>query len=186
MTTLVRRTERVKELESKLVERLFEVFAAMRLVKSFAREAHETKRCVQMGDEVMRSRISITWQESLFGVVVSTITILGTALVLTVGGMHVLENKMTIGDLLIVIAYLGAVYGPLSAIAHTTGQLQGAIAGARRVRAMFALIPETADTPGAIDADTVNGDIRFEGVGFSYSDGTRVLRDITFEANPAR
>ncbi|PYR57993.1 MAG: hypothetical protein DMF91_18165, partial [Acidobacteria bacterium] len=37
-TTLVMRTERVKELESKLVERLYEVFAAMRLVKSFARE----------------------------------------------------------------------------------------------------------------------------------------------------
>ena len=37
--TLVSRTERVKELESKLIERLYEVFAAMRLVKSFAREA---------------------------------------------------------------------------------------------------------------------------------------------------
>ena len=184
MTTLVRRTERVKELESKLVERLFEVFAAMRLVKSFAREAHETERFVKTGDDVMRSRISITWQESLFSVVVSTITILGTALVLTVGGMHVLQGKMTIGDLLIVIAYLGAVYGPLSAIAHTTGQLQGAIAGARRVRAMFAMVPETVDAPGAIDADAVKGDIRFEGAGFAYPDGTKVLHDITFEAKP--
>jgi ABC-type multidrug transport system fused ATPase/permease subunit len=184
MTTLVRRTERVKELESKLVERLFEVFAAMRLVKSFAREAHETERFVKTGDDVMRSRIGITWQESLFSVVVSTITILGTALVLTVGGMHVLQGKMTIGDLLIVIAYLGAVYGPLSAIAHTTGQLQGAVAGAKRVRAMFAMLPETVDAPGAIDADAVKGDIRFEGVGFAYPDGTRVLHDITFDAKP--
>jgi ATP-binding cassette subfamily B protein/subfamily B ATP-binding cassette protein MsbA len=184
MTTLVRRTERVKELESRLVERLFEVFAAIRLVKSFAREAHETDRFVKTGDDVMRSRISITWQESLFSVVVSTITILGTALVLTVGGMHVLQGKMTIGDLLIVIAYLGAVYGPLSAIAHTTGQLQGAVAGARRVRAMFAMVPETVDAPAAIDANAVKGDIRFEGVGFAYPDGTKVLHDITFDAKP--
>src|SRR5439155_14619105 len=184
MTTLVSRTERVKELESKLVERLFEVFAAMRLVKSFAREAHETDRFVTTGHNVMRSRISITWQESLFSVVVSTITILGTALVLTVGGMHVLQRKMTIGDLLVVIAYLGAVYGPLSAIAHTTGQLQGAVAGARRVRAMFAMVPETVDAPAAIDANAVEGDIRFEGVGFAYPDGTKVLHDITFDARP--
>ena len=184
MTTLVSRTERVKELESKLVERLFEVFAAMRLVKSFAREAHETDRFVTTGHNVMRSRISITWQESLFSVVVSTITILGTALVLTVGGMHVLQRKMTIGDLLVVIAYLGAVYGPLSAIAHTTGQLQGAVAGARRVRAMFAMVPETVDAPAAIDANAVKGDIRFEGVGFAYPDGTKVLHDITFDARP--
>src|SRR5437667_2494854 len=79
MTTLVTRTERVKELESGLVERLYEVFAAMRLVKSFAREAYETRRFVKAGDEVMRARIHITWQESMFSVVVSTITIMGTA-----------------------------------------------------------------------------------------------------------
>ena len=54
---------------------------------------------------------------------------------------------MKIGDLTIVIAYLGAVYGPLSAIAHTSGQLQGALAGAKRVRAMLALSPETIDRP---------------------------------------
>ena len=64
---------------------------------------------------------------------------------------------MKVGDMTVVIAYLGAVYGPLSAIAHTTGQLQGAIAGARRVRAMFALTPETVETPDAIDATTIKG-----------------------------
>ena len=184
MTTLVTRTERVKELESGLIERLYEVFAAMRLVKSFARESYETGRFVETGDNVMRARINITWQESMFSVVVSTITILGTALVLTVGGKHVLQGKMTIGDLLIVIAYLGAVYGPLSAIAHTTGQLQGAVAGAKRVRAMFEMLPETVDAAGAIDADTVKGEVRFEDVAFRYPDGTDVLREITFEARP--
>src|SRR5204863_7513048 len=83
-----------------------------------------------------------------------------------------------------VIGYMGQVYGPLSAIAHTTGQLQGAVAGARRVRAMFALTPETVDAPNAIDASKVAGDIRFEGVGFSYPDGTKVLHDIDFSAKP--
>src|SRR5438094_189911 len=40
--TLSNREERVKELESKLLERLYETFSAMRLVKSFAREPYET------------------------------------------------------------------------------------------------------------------------------------------------
>ena len=60
------------------------------------------------------------------------------------------------------------MYGPLAAIAHTTGQLQGALAGAKRVRAMFALIPETVDAPDAIDAADVTGDVRFERVGFKF------------------
>lgn len=183
-TTLVMRTERVKELESKLVERLYEVFAAMRLVKSFAREPYEARRFSRTGDEVMKARISITWQESLFSVVVSAIVILGTALILIVGGRHVLRGQMTIGQLTVVLAYLGMVYGPLSAIAHTTGQLQGALAGAKRVRAIFEMLPETIDVPGAVDATDLKGDIHFEDVGFKYPDGTEVLRDITFEAKP--
>src|SRR5439155_23722143 len=134
--------------------------------------------------QTMDARIAITWQQSLFGVVVSTITIFGTALVLVVGGMHVLNQRMTVGDLYVVISYLGAVYGPLSAIAHTTGQLQGALAGAKRVRAMFAIVPETVDAPDAVDATSVTGDIRFEDVGFTYPDGTEVLHDITFSAKP--
>ena len=43
-STLVNREERVKELESKLLERLYETFSAMRLVKSFAREPYEADR----------------------------------------------------------------------------------------------------------------------------------------------
>ena len=185
-TTLVTRTEHVKELESKLVERLYEVFAAMRLVKSFAREPYEAQRFAKTGNEVMTARISITWQESLFAVVVSTITIVGTALVLIVGGIHVLNGQMTIGKLGVVITYLTAVYGPLAAIAHTTGQLQGALAGAKRVRAIFAMLPETADAPDAIDAAGVKGEIQFDSVGFKYPDGPEVLRDITFSAKPGQ
>jgi ABC-type multidrug transport system fused ATPase/permease subunit len=183
-STLVNREERVKELESKLLERLYETFGAMRLVKSFAREPYELNRYAQAGDKTMDARIAITWQQSLFSVVVSTITIVGTALVVIVGGSFVMRGRLTIGQLTVVIGYLGAVYGPLSAIAHTTGQLQGALAGARRVRAMFALTPETVEAPDAIEPTDLKGDIRFEDVGFTYPSGSVVLRDISFEARP--
>jgi ATP-binding cassette subfamily B protein/subfamily B ATP-binding cassette protein MsbA len=186
MSTLANREERVKELESKLLERLYETFGAMRLVKSFARERHELGRYTKAGATTMTARIAITWQQSLFSVVVGTITILGTALVVIVGGAFVMRGRLTVGQLTVVISYLGAVYGPLSAIAHTTGQLQGAVAGAKRVRAMFAIAPETVEAPNAIDAKTLRGDVAFEGVGFTYPDGTAVLHDIAFEAKPGQ
>jgi ATP-binding cassette, subfamily B, bacterial len=183
-STLVAREERVKELESKLLERLYETFGAMRLVKSFAREPYELRRYSQAGNKTMDARIAITWQQSLFSVAISTITILGTALVVIVGGTLVMRGVLTVGRLYVVINYLAAVYGPLSAIAHTTGQLQGALAGAKRVRAMFALVPETIDGPEPVSASHVAGDIRFEDVGFNYPDGTSVLHGITFSAKP--
>jgi ATP-binding cassette subfamily B protein len=182
--TLVNREERVKELEAKLLGRLYETFGAMKLVKSFAREPYELQRYKTNGVTTMDARIAITWQQSLFSVVVSTITILGTALVVIVGGDYVMTGRLTIGQLTVVISYLAAVYGPLSAIAHTTGQLQGALAGTKRVRAMFALIPETVEAPDAIDATDVKGDVSVEDVGFTYPNGSRVLHDISFAAKP--
>jgi ATP-binding cassette subfamily B protein/subfamily B ATP-binding cassette protein MsbA len=184
MRTLVKRTEHVKELESKLLAGLYEVFSAMRLVKSFARESYEGKRYTTFGHQVMNARIDITWQEALFAVAVGTITILGTALVLIVGGNHVINGRLSVGDLWVVLAYLNAVYGPLASIAHTTGQLQGALAGAKRVRAMFAIAPETVDPPHALDPVSIRGDVQFDNVGFSYPDGTRVLQGISFAARP--
>jgi ATP-binding cassette subfamily B protein len=185
-STMVDREERVKELESKLIERLYETFTAIRLVKSFAREAYEKDRYANAGNRTMAARIRLTWQQSLFSVVVTTITILGTALVIVVGGTHVMRGQLTIGGLTVVIFYLGAVYGPLSAIAHTTGQLQGALAGSRRVRSVFAMMPETVDAPDSVDATDVRGDIRFEDVGFTYPSGAHVLHDITFDAKPGQ
>jgi ABC-type multidrug transport system fused ATPase/permease subunit len=186
MTELVARAEQVKALESKLMERLYEVFAAIRLVKSYAREGYEVKRYARFGEEVRQTRVAITWQESMFGLIVATITILGTGLVVVVGGLHVLDGRMSIGELTVVIAYLGAVYGPLSSIAHTTGRLQDAVAGAGRVRAMLAMRTEAADPPDGVDAPPFTGRIEFDHVGFSYPDGTRVLQDVSFTVQPGQ
>jgi ATP-binding cassette subfamily B protein/subfamily B ATP-binding cassette protein MsbA len=115
---------------------------------------------------------------------VTAITVAGTALVLAVGGIHVLRGSLTVGGLLVVTAYLGAVYGPLSAIAHTTGTLQNAVASSRRVRKIFAETPEALDAPHAIDASGVKGEVRFDHVTFSYDEHRGILDDVSFEAKP--
>ena len=73
-------------------ERAFEILSSIAAVKSFARERHELSRFGQVGDETMRARLRLTWQESLFSVCVTAITLAGTALVLVVGGLHVLRR----------------------------------------------------------------------------------------------
>ena len=99
-----------------------------------------------------------------------------------------MRGQLTVGELTVVISYLGAVYGPLSAIAHTTGQLQGALAGARRVRAMFALMPETVRRRAGRD----RRDRRRRATSGSRTSASpiptarSVLHDITFAAKPGR
>jgi ABC-type multidrug transport system fused ATPase/permease subunit len=183
------RAESVKELESTLSERLYETFSAIRVVKSFAREGHEQDRFAARASGAMRARVRLTWDESLFSLAITAVTILGTTLVLWVGGLHVLRGQLTVGSLLVVIAYLGSVYGPLSAIAHTSGSLQEALASTRRVRRTVALKPEVSDgSPGSTrsNAETlqVRGHVTFDSVSFGYEGHPAVLQDVSFEAHP--
>ena len=182
--TMTDRAERVKALEATLIERAFEILSSVAAVKSFTRERHELARFSRDGDETMRARLTLTWQESLFSVTVTAITLAGTALILVVGGLHVLAGTLTVGSLLVVIAYLAAVYNPISEIARTTGLLQQAVVSARRVREILAITPEVLDAPDALDASCIAGHVRFDRVGFSYDGDRTVLDEIAFEARP--
>ena len=182
--TMLERAERVKALEATLIERAFEILSSVAAVKSFTGSATSWRASRARADDTMRARLTLTWQESLFSVAVTAITLAGTALILVVGGLHVLDGTLTLGSLLVVIAYLAAVYDPISAIAHSTGSLQQAVASAHRVREIFALTPEVLDAPDAIDASGVAGHIRFDAVSFAYDDRRRVLDAISFEARP--
>jgi ABC-type multidrug transport system fused ATPase/permease subunit len=184
-TPMGERAERVKELESALSERLYETFSAIRVIKSFAREQHEQQRYGRRADETMQARIRLTWQESLFSVGITSVTIVGTMLVLWVGGMHVLRGELTIGSLLVVVAYLESVYGPLSAIAHTAGSLQEAFASARRVRRTLDAAPEFGPTAGGgLSPARIRGHVVFDRVSFGYDTHAAVLQSISFEAKP--
>jgi ATP-binding cassette, subfamily B, bacterial len=184
MAHMVDRAERVQELESNVMQGLYESFSAIKLVKSFARETFELGRFLTGSRSAIGARIRLTWQESLFSVVVSSITLCGTAVVVGVGAVRVMDGHMTVGSLLVVLAYLNAVYGPLSAIAHTTGSLQQAIASARRVRAVLAMTPEEADDAPGRSAAAVAGHIRFEHVSFAYAPEHPVLDGVSFDARP--
>jgi len=181
---MVDRAERVKELEAGVIQRAFEILSSIAAVKSFTRERHELARFDGSGDDTMRARLSLTWQESLFSVTVTAITLAGTALVLVVGGLHVMDGSLTVGSLLVVVAYLAAVYDPLSAIAHSAGSLQQAVASARRVRAIFDLTPEVLDDPDGLDASGILGHVAFERVSFGYGEPRTVLDCVSFEARP--
>ena len=175
---------RAKELESELVQRLHESVTSIRLVKTYAREDFEQQRFSIAATRVLAARLVTTRQESLFAAVVTTITIAGTSAVVLLGGLSVLHGRITLGTLLLLIAYLGFVYGPLCGIANTTGALQQAVASARRVRETFALATEPLDAPGAIDAGPLHGEVTFDRVSFAYGGGRPVLSDVSFTVRP--
>jgi ATP-binding cassette subfamily B protein/subfamily B ATP-binding cassette protein MsbA len=178
------RAERAKTLESAVTRRLYESLSAIRLIKTFAREDYELVRFSRAADAAMRERMGVIRFESMFGFAVGAITVLGTAAVLALGGLHVANGTLRVGTLLVVVAYLGYVYGPLSAIATTAGSLQQAFISARRVRELLALPREDHAPSGPSETTRLRGELRFENVCFSYGPGRPALSDVSFAVAP--
>jgi ABC-type multidrug transport system fused ATPase/permease subunit len=100
------------------------------------------------------------------------------------GALHVFEGRLTVGALLVVMTYLGFVYGPLSAIATTIGLLQNALISVRRVREVLRLPLEADDSAAWPAPGRLRGEVLFERVSFSYGPDRPVLRDVSFTAAP--
>ena len=175
--------ERTRELESRLVERLYESFSTIRLVKGFAREPHELRRFSGVASEAMDARVLLARRASLYGFLINLVTVAGGLAVMGVGGMHVLDGVITPGTLLVVMAYLGYVYGPMTAIATTAGGIQQALAGARRVQQTLAL-PAERDGTAVLERGRMRGGIAFDHVSFGYDAPGSTLRDVTFTVAP--
>ena len=174
--------ERARLLESRLSARLHESFAAIRLVKSFAREPYEGQRFSGVATEAMQARVRLSGHEAMFSSIVGALIVFGSWLVVLVGGVLVLRGTLTIGTLLVAMAYLGFVYGPLSGLANTTGTIHQALASVRRVRETFELTPEVGNGGGR-HPGRLAGAVAFDDVSFSY-DGRPVLRNIAVAIQP--
>ncbi len=175
--------ERTRVLESRMTARLHESFAAIRLIKSYGREPYEGQRFSGAATEAMRARVRLSGRQALFSTVVGTLTIIGTSMVIAAGGLLVLRGRLTVGELLVALAYLGFVYGPLAGIANTSGTLHEALASARRVREVLHLSPELDEPGQGIAPHRFEGMVEFRNVSFDY-DGRPVLHDLSFTVHP--
>jgi len=166
----------VKELESSTLGIVQEVLTALRVVKAFGREDHEQERFVYQSSAGMRARIRLAFAESAFGLLINVTTAIGTALVLFLGVRGVLANRLTLGELLMVLAYLTQLYGPLSTIGDTVARLQSSLASMRRAFELLDEMPEVAERPRARPLKRATGAIELRGVSFAY-DGTHLVLD---------
>src|SRR5436853_2619546 len=107
------------------------------------------------------------------------------ALVLLVGGLQVSRGDLTLGGLVAFMTYLFMLVWPLDALAWILSMGEEATTASQRLAEVFDARPEIADEPGALVVSRPRGAVRFEGVGFRYSDvGGWVLRDLDLELRP--
>jgi ATP-binding cassette, subfamily B, bacterial len=178
---LRQRSREAKQLEHSALAVIQEALGALRVVKAFGREDYEEGRYVRHSAEGMRSRLRLAFDQGSYGLFVSVTTAIGTAAVLWIGVRHVQAGALTLGDLLLVMAYLGQLYGPLKTIGQKAAGLQGYLAGAERV---FSVLDGVADVPERTNPRPLAraaGAVTFRDVGFSYEPNRTVLHNVSFD-----
>lgn len=175
---------KVKELEGQTLSMIQEALSMLRIIVGFGRERHEQRRFRDQGEEAMNARVDLTVRQSLFDLTVNLITAAGLALVVGVAAANILAGTLTVGELLVVMAYMSSVYQSLGTISSTMGALQDQIVSLQRAFIVLDTEPDVKDREDAEDVDGLCGEVAFENVYFSYAPESETLRDISFNVKP--
>jgi ATP-binding cassette subfamily B protein len=181
---LRRQSRQLKKLESATLSVVQEVLTAVRVVKAFGQEDREQERFVRRSNEGLQARIRVSLAEGGLGLVLGLTTAIGTAAVLFIGVRNVQAGTLTLGELLLVMAYLSQLYSPLKTISRKVASLQSHLASAERALSILDEAPDVIERPDALWLSRAEGAVDFCNVSFAYDQGHPILHDISFTGPP--
>jgi ATP-binding cassette subfamily B protein len=172
---------RVKTLDSASLSVVQEVLGVLRVVKSFGREDDEEQRYLQRGEAGMKARLRMALMEGSYALAIAMTTATGTALVLWLGVRHIQSGLLTVGELLLVIAYIGQLYDPLKTIGTRSATIQSQLSSVERAFMLLDQPREVTEHANARPLSCAKGAMRFENVSFSYDGKEPVLTGVSFD-----
>ncbi|MDW5592838.1 ABC transporter ATP-binding protein [Conexibacter stalactiti] len=152
-----------------------ESLANAALVQSMGREQHELERFRRENAAIMEAELASTRIRSLFAPLVDLIELLGALVVVGLGVWALSSGDLTIGGLLVFLAYLSQLYSPVRQLSGLVNSLYAASAGAERVIELLDERPAVVDRPGAqpLPAAEVRGRVELRDVTYAYPGAAR-------------
>ncbi|MEL7976463.1 ABC transporter ATP-binding protein [Isoptericola sp. F-RaC21] len=173
-----------RKAEGQLASLATETLGAVQVVQAYALEDRMGGRFARSNSSSLREGVRAKRLSA--GLERSTDVLVGvaTAVVLFVGAQRVLDGALTPGELTVFLTYLKAAFKPMRDIAKYTGRIAQAGASGERVVEVLESRPEVTDASWARPIGRALGDVRFEGVWFSYVPGHPVLRGLDLAVRP--
>ena len=177
--------EKIRESFSTLNSTVAENIDGNRVVKAFAHEEFEIKKFNEKNQEFKERNLesAAVWAKYL-PILDSFSGVLGV-IVIFVGGIFVINGRLTIGQLVVFNSYLWMLSGPMRMFGWLLNDLQRCSASLEKIREMLDIVPKIPIETAA-SKDEVKGYVEFKNVHFHFEDDTNttVLKDISFKAQP--
>ncbi len=170
----------MNELDSKANTRAIDSLLNYETVKYFGNERWEAQRYDESLQRWEKAAVKSQTSLSLLNVVQSAIIAIAVTLIMWRATAGVVNHTMTIGDLVLVNAFMIQLYIPLNFLGVLYREIKQALADMERMFALTAENTEVADAPGAAPLDAGDGEVRFEHVDFGYEKNRQILFDVSF------
>ncbi len=155
-------------------------------VKYFGNEAHISERYDHSLAKVERLTVRALGFRSLTGMAFATILALGTGLILFLALGRVTSGAMTLGELVLVNAYLIQLTRPMERLGQLYRSIKQAFVDLEQLLELLALEPEVQDCADAAPLPPGPGAVAFEGVSFAYDPARPILSGIDLRLAPGR
>jgi ATP-binding cassette, subfamily B, putative efflux pump len=162
--------------------RLAQAMGGVRIVKTYVAERREQKTFAVGIHKLFRNIAStLTGISAVTAFSTMIVGVVGVIMIIF-GGRAILAGRMTLGDFIMYVFFVGLLAAPLIQIASIGTQISEAFAGLDRIREIrrMATEDENDNVHGAVPS--LVGDVRFDHVWFEYKPDTPVLRDVSFHA----
>jgi ATP-binding cassette subfamily B protein len=178
-----------REGHGRLTSFVHQTLASLPVVQSFTAEARNARRFRGLTEELVTADRRIAITSSAYGLVNGLATAAATALILYVGGRRVMAGALSVGSLVVFLAYARKIQVAAEALLRSYGSLKPVQASVDRVFEILAHPDgEVSDSPLARGLPARSpgrgAHLRFEGVTFGYQTGQPVLNGIDLEARP--
>ena len=172
------------KIQAEVSGRLTEALGGIRIVKSYTAEKREeivfTKGAHRLFRNIAQSMTGVSATTSGGTVIVGVVGVV----MIWMGGNDIVAGRMTLGDFVMYIFFIGLLAAPMISIASIGTQITEAFAGLDRIREILNMQTEDEADEGKASLGPIQGDIRFEDVWFEYNAGVPVLKSVTFHAAP--
>jgi subfamily B ATP-binding cassette protein MsbA len=176
----------VRQKEGDLANIVQEVFSSIRVVKAFSREDYEQRRFEEQSLENVEVALQARSLKAQLSPIVEMLAAVGTCLVLGYGARLALAGQLSVGDLVIFLAYLGKMYKPMRDLSKMGDTVSKATVSYERIQDVLNAVSRVGDLPGARPAPAFKGKIEFDRVAFGYSPDNPILKEISFRIEPGQ
>lgn len=185
---------RVRPLFSKAQERLGKLttilqenLAGIRVVRAFAREPHETSRYRGANQLLMDVNIDAAKRISVTFPLLFLIVNIATMLVVLVGGIQVINQQLSVGDLVAFNSYLAALLQPVFQFGFLAASISRSGASAERIFEVLDVESEVKDKANAKPLPAIKGRVEFKNAAFKFAGADRpTLSDVSFVVEPGQ